>query len=314
MVSETKKTKGTKDIRTTREFFYQIDGKQENWYTAKPYSFLFSSRSGSKYEFPLPILPSNLTITTHFATNVISTMYGTVEEHSEQRYFDIMISGTTGMVPQYNDIYEKTTSNDKKKANNSKKKGNIGRAGFAIRSQFSSNPLGGFLKRQIDLAENFLSNAADAIAGTEKQSTGVDLNKTGYVAFHNLYRFLLEYKRDSSGETSTRRRSKHPLTFRNYKDNNEYDVAVNSFTLTRDPGSPMMYNYSISMRAYNIRTLGSTDPSISVSSLYEALGLVNGNKDGGVENSSKFSKMSDKFKQAKNAVYSALGAAKGLGF
>src|SRR5689334_19686681 len=68
--------------------------ESQNWYSAKPYGFKASLRNGRSVVMFLPINPSNLTISTNFATNMIPTLYGTVEEHSEVRYFDITIEGT----------------------------------------------------------------------------------------------------------------------------------------------------------------------------------------------------------------------------
>lgn len=263
-----------------------------NWYKQKPYAIVFTDRSGNAETFYLPISPSNLNITTHWATNVITTMYGTVEEHSEQRYYDIQISGTTGMSPRYyRPIGFQRLPSD-------------GRAGFPIKGLIPGGA-GGFFQRTQDLVSNALNQAAD-IFGDDRGTTGIDLENTGYVAFHNLYKFLLTYKKDASGENSKRRRSSHPLKFVNYKDNNEYDVAITGFQLTRDASNPMLYNYNMTMRAYNLRDVTSNKIVADVQDRAQALGLD------GLE-SSIFSKMATKARQAKNAAYSAIAAVKGFG-
>lgn len=278
------------DIYSTRSF--RGKSSAENWYKQKPYAFVFISRSNRKSTFYLPISPSNLNITTHFATNVISTMYGTVEEHSEQRYYDIQISGTTGMAPRYWDVIENTF-------------GTGGRAGFPIKGLIPGGA-GGFAARTQALAAAALNNAAD-IFGSDRPSTGIDLEKTGYIAFHNLYKFLLAYKKDASGENSTVKRKQHPITFVNYKDNNEYDVAIQGFTLTRDASNPMLYNYNLTMRAYNLREANGTDILNDITDRAAELGLDN------VNNNSLFSKMANKARSAKNAAYAAIAAVKGAG-
>jgi len=48
---------------------------------------------------------------------------------------------------------------------------------------------------------------------------------------------------------------KHPLQFLNYKDGNQYDVAPVNFVLTRSIESPMLYNYTIQLKAYNLRSI-----------------------------------------------------------
>jgi len=287
-----------RDIKDDLEKIYANNVFDEsNWYTQKPYGFVFTDRKGRSSTFYLPISPSNMSITTHFATNVISTMYGTVEEHSEQRYYDIQIAGTTGMSPRYYDTIENQYGDGNG--------GVIGRAGYPVKGLIPGGA-GGFARRTQALVESALNNAAD-IFGSDRGSTGVDTSRTGYVAFHNFYRWLLNYKKDASGESgSSRTRGRHPLQFINFKDNNQYDVAVQGFSLTKDAANPMLYNYNLVLRAYNLRGADAVDISLDIQDRSEALGLD------GLE-SSLFAKMATKARQAKNAGYSAIAAAKGFG-
>lgn len=273
---------------------------RENWFKQKPYAFQFTPRKGNPQVFNLPIAPSNLNIVTHFATNVISTMYGTVEEHSEQRYYDITISGTTGMAPKYYKPGEAGTE--------SIPPSNFptsGRAGYAVKDSFT-NKGSGFAKRTLSLISSVTSSVEDLFGLKDAPTSGIDLNATGYIAFHNFYKFLLVYKKDASGESSTKRRVKHPFKFINYKDNNEYDVAIQNFNLTRDAGNPMLYSYNITMRAYNLRDVTSVINDTDTGARLEALGLD------GIK-TSLFSIMANKTRQAKNAGYAAIAAVKGAG-
>lgn len=264
----------------------------ENWYKQKPYGFKFRDLT-----FYLPISPSNLSITTHFATNVISTMYGTVEEHSEQRYFDITISGTTGMSPRYyKNITDQVFDSISTKA--------IGRASTPIKSRVGGS-LGGFFKRTQSLIENTLNQASDLL-GDDNSSAGVDLQRSGWAAFHNFYKFLKLHKEVATGASDIGT-GKRTLTFINYKDNNQYDVAIQTFQLLRDASNPMLYNYNIVMRAYNLRSADSKDIELDVSSRLAELGLD------GIETSSIATKLANKARQAKNAAYSAVATAKGFG-
>jgi hypothetical protein len=288
----------------SRENQYQKKGRVvENWYKQKPYAFKFTDRNGMQSTFYLPISPYNINITTHFATSVISTMYGTIEEHSEQRYYDIVISGTTGMSPRFYDVVQRQDLYDSKRPLDS-----IGRASFPVKSLVNGN-LGGFFKRTQALVENTLNQASDLI-GDDNGSTGIDLSKTGYVAFHNFYKFLLAYKKDVSGELgipSSDRNQQHPLVFVNYKDNNQYNVAIQTFQLTRDASEPLLYNYNITMRAYNLQEADPQQISPDLADRAQELGLTK------VENSSLFSKIAGKARKAKNAAYSVIAAAKGFG-
>lgn len=214
---------------------------KSNWFTAKPYGFKFTPRTGKPMVMFLPIAPSNLTIATGFATNTIATLYGTVEEHSPVRYYDITIEGTTGMAPKFVDV-DQTTQN-------------LGRSTYPV-AQSLTGIAGGFFSKTLAIAEKIRNTASDLINGPQTPNTGVYVNQTGYAAFHNLYRFLLKYKEDASGDAnSTVPRKSHPLTFFNYKDNNQYDVVVRNFSLRRSADNPMLYFYSITLRGYNLRSV-----------------------------------------------------------
>lgn len=231
-----------------------------NWYTAKPYGFRFTSRkTGRVATMFLPINPSNLLISTNFATNVIPTLYGTVEEHSDVRYYDIVIEGTTGMSPKFvapgfTGAAGEGNNDDVVYASQLQP----GRSTFKIASSVA---LGGFFSNTVAQISNILNQAGKAVSaitgqGNQPVETAVYNNQTGYIAFHNLYRFLLKYKKDASGVESNIPPVAHPLTFFNYKDGNEYDCVVKNFTLKKSADNPMLYFYSITLRGYNIRPCG----------------------------------------------------------
>ena len=249
-----------------------------NWFTAKPYGFRFSPKDGGEQSVMyLPIGPSNLTITTQFATNIIPTIYGTVEEHSPVRYFDIVIEGTTGMAPKYVEPAAPGSGVQSK-----------GRTSFAIQAAFGKidgSLTNGFFANTLKAATSAFRDAKALIGQEPVPVTGLQLDQTGYIAFHNLYRFFLKYKKDASGTdtkdgkldgTPRATNSKHPLVFFNYKDNNEYNVVIRTFTLKRDRENPMLYNYSITMRGYSLKEIANSDAVDSISSsadLIAALGL-----------------------------------------
>lgn len=255
-----------------------------NWFTARPYGFTATNRKGAAVTMFLPISPSNLTINTSFATNMIATLYGTVEEHSPVRYYDIVIEGTTGLVPKYVSTNQFIP--------------NAGRASFQV-SEGLSNIAGGFFAKTLALVDQISNKASELINGVPPVETGVTVDQTGYLAFHNLYRFLLQYKKDAAGvDGSTAVRHQHPLTFFNYKDNNQYDVVVRNFTLKRTAENPMLYYYSITLRGYNLRPAGDKPQGIDqTANRLKLLGLD------GVDSSSLLGNI----KGAANKVKSILG-------
>lgn len=245
-----------------------------NWFTAKPYGFRFTPRIGEEKVMFLPIGPSNLTITTHFATTIIPTIYGTVEEHSPVRYFDIVIEGTTGMGPKY--TVPMLSSETPNLINGTQQSG---RSSFSVHTSLST-AAAGFFAKTLNTADKVVSGVSDQIGKSAK--SGLFLDQTGYIAFHNLYRFFLKYKKDVSGtdtndgsiDTTSREDNRgHPLVFFNHKDNNEYSVAIKSFTLRRDKENPMLYLYSIVLRGYDLKGIGAPDKLESNRDILTTLGL-----------------------------------------
>jgi hypothetical protein len=256
-----------------KHYSIESGSKYRNWYVARPYGFRFTDASGSSTSFNLPILPKNINITTQFATNLVNTLYGVVEQHSENKYYDIQIQGTTGFAPQFlepiTDEIGSTTSS--------------GRQGFSN----SPSVLGGFLpnvENKINSFANTVKSIGNAITNKSSNQTGVYNDNNGYVAFHNFYRFLLEYKKQMAGASAGGSSKsgiagavtgalsnpvgaitsaisgggddkKASFVFYNYKDMQEYDCAIRSFTLNRSSDNPFLYNYSITIRAYNLRSI-----------------------------------------------------------
>jgi hypothetical protein len=226
-----------------------------NWYKNKPYGFDFHDRSSNGdvdkgVRIYLPISPENIQVVTHFATNVVTTLYGVIEEHSEVRYYDIVIRGTTGMVPQWVLPEDNTPTVSEQQGRTSFEGGSIS--------------LGGALPEvtnTISQLKNLGDNINDALKGGPDNHTGVNPSQSGYQAFHSLYKYFLKYKKDAAGigTQGTDQRSTHPLQFLNYKDNIKYDCSPQSFTLTRSADNPMLYNYEISLRAYNLRNVDQID-------------------------------------------------------
>jgi hypothetical protein len=237
-----------------------------NWYKSLPYGFVSWDKTvtgsealgpiGGRLTMYLPISPENIKVTTHFATNVVTTLYGVIEEHSEPRYYDIVISGTTGFAPRY------IAPQGQASAANVKN----GRESFEPSFQVN---LGGFFQEQVGVINSIIDNVnsiADTLTGKENP-TGIKPENSGYMAFHNLYRYLMHYKRDTAGAiktTASFKRTQHPLQFLNYKDQVKYDVVPITFDLMRNATNPMLYNYSIVMRGFNMRDVTANPPEIDV--------------------------------------------------
>lgn len=296
--------------------FYKT--RAENWFIARPYGFRITLSDNRSSTIFLPISPSNLTISTNFATNMVPTLYGTVEEHSDVRYFDITIEGTTGMVPKYTAPYINTSfsqrENDRQKQEAEVAKiTQPGRASFAVNKTI---PLGGFFSKTLGALNQIKNQALNVIDGSQKPNEpGFDNTQTGYVAFHNLYKMLLRYKRDASGgggllaQASALlnvERKIHPIVFFNYKDNNQYNVVIRNFVMRRSADNPMLYYYSITMRGYTLRGL-SSKVEIDQSKVLSDLGLD------GVDGSSILGSIKTRANAAKGVIGAAVGGINILG-
>lgn len=296
----------------------------EIWWKQQPYTFVFNKEQvgdglGGRYSFNLPISPSNISITTHFATNIVTTMYGTVEEHSEQRYFDINISGTTGMSPTYttyglvSDIrfakIETLDATGKNIINSASNRGKQ-RASYSAASVISTAAdTAGFLRRSANIAETVANQAKDLFGAPRPIGISTQNTNTGYMAFHNFYRFLLKYKKHTSLRSPNQPKDFHPLTFINWKDGNQYDVVITNFQLLREANNPMLYNYNISMRAYNLKQAGAgmgIGGDAAQTDLLDSLGL------NGVKGSVK-AFLARKARNARNAAYAAVALTKVAG-
>jgi hypothetical protein len=254
------------------------------WYKSWPYAFVANINDTQKM-FYLPISPQNLNITTNFATNIIATLHSTVEEHSEVRYYDIVIQGTTGFVP----LYSKESNFSNSTAASKNRRANYGG------SIIQSDAAGGFMKKTIGLMQAAANSASDILMPRVHEA-GVFTDNNGYVAFHNFYRFLLKHK---ASITNTTKRSKNPpLLFLNYKDNNQYSCVIQRFTLERNAENPMLYNYQIQMRAYNLQTISKPINASTLTNRYELMGLKETSK-------SLAAKIAEKVRLAKNGVNAA---------
>jgi len=318
------KTIGAHNVPTgglADSFKYAYHINYKNWYQAFPYVFSFQPRGSEKDEeflFNLPITPQNLTITTNYATNIITTLYGVVEEHSEVRYYDIQISGTTGFSPNSNVL--NIDKDQKGEASTGFKQffQAGGRTSFAPILDLS---LGGFATRTMNIINQIVNQTVELAFGEDNDS-GIALNTTGYVAFHNLYRFFLLYKEDASANsngpnnfTTDKERKRHPLTFLNYKDNTKYDCVPLTFTLTRDVNNPMLYNYHIKLRAYNLRQVDTPFTELNEKDAQKKqltdMGLVN--SGGAIQSQSLFNKIISKASIARSIIAGTISGLSTLG-
>lgn len=247
---------------------YQI--VYQNWYKSIPYALridpgeeLASKKVGAlsilkaispklpKSDKPImyffPVNPESVSISTPYAVNITPTLGGIVEEHSGAVFYNITISGTTGVLPELDFSTGIPRSPEKELRPTSAKDG------------FS---LGGFAGGTIAAVNSIVST----IVGTSsKMVDGTRNVKSGYTAYHVLYKYIWLYHFTKANGVE------HNLKFINFKDNNQYNVAVQNFQLNRDKSRPHLYQYTITMKAWNLKTMDGVasfgDPADRVANL-----------------------------------------------
>jgi len=256
------------------------------WYQALPYRFLLNKNNGQKISVNLPIAPNNLQINTRMATTVIPTLYGIVEDHSSVRFYDIVIQGTTGIAPKYVGMEQQGGAVQPKVGRTSFSASEIvDLGGFlpeitnmvkqakkiyeevsgteaANQSGISSYNTGYYAFHQ--LYSFFLLYKQECVSGLSESSSSKGGGLPNTEALTNMFTnavtggFQVTSKiSPQAAPVSVPVRQGHPLQFFNYKDNQMYDVVPVGFTLVRSAENPMLYNYSIKLTAFNLRSSNS---------------------------------------------------------
>ncbi len=243
---------------------YQI--LYQNWYKSIPYalridpgekleSIKFGSLSilaptdlapSNPIMYFFPVNPESISISTPYAVNITPTLGGVVEEHSGAVFYNITISGTTGVLPELDFSTGIPRSPENLRPTSAKD-------GFS---------LGGFASGAIAAVNNIVST----IVGTSSKLVDGKRNvKSGYTAYHVLYKYIWLYHFTKANGV------RHNLKFINFKDNNQYNVAVQNFQLNRDKSRPNLYQYAITMKAWNLKTMDGVaifgDPAERVANL-----------------------------------------------
>jgi len=218
--------------------------RNENWFKSIPYALRIVNLPGQggivgpvqekPMHFFFPVNPESVSINTPYAVVVTPTLGGIVQEHSGAVFYNITLSGTTGVIPELDyttgipraaDTELRPTVSD----------GNLINSGAA----------GGFGQNTI----NLINSAVSAITGTSSKMVDSSRNrKSGYTEYHVLYKFIWLYNYAKANG------AKYQLRFVNYKDNNQYDCVVQNFSLSRDKSRPHLYQYTIQLKAWRLGT------------------------------------------------------------
>jgi len=216
----------------------------------------------------LEIPPQSISIQTQFANSIIATNGGFLEENSGTVFRTINISGTTGILPA-----RKQATSDPNKS---------------IIDKFSAffPATGGAVKK---LTSTFNSSVSSAKTLSEE-----DLIHTGYHKFWELYNFFVDYTESKKNPDN----KDMYLVFRNTKDNLDFSVTPINFDLRRDSRNPLLYNYSITLRAWSVTN--------------SAFETKNFNKGVDIRNPSFVKNILETIRRGRKAIQEAEGSLRGF--
>lgn len=244
---------------------HSLSSAENNWNKAFPYLF-FLAEEDRKFPgtykrigtdrlnglgiatptFRLEIPPQSLSLNPVFANSVTATNNGVLEENSGVLFRQIAIAGTTGLLP--NRVIEGF------KSSNSVFKGAF------------KNIVTNFFPGVNDAINNFqrsIERTVGSVVGTNEgkfviPEDKINLNQTGFMKFWEFNNFLIAYAEAKAKTENNDLR----LVFYSVKDDVGFVFTTQGMTMTRDAGNPLLYNYSMNMRAWDLFTENSDVPEI----------------------------------------------------
>lgn len=269
--------------------FYAVSA--EDWYKTYPYRFTIGTEteegniqtmtpSETLTYYSLPIPPEALSYQMISASQLIPTLGGVVEETSATVFWQINLSGTTGIAVsrQYTGTVDSTDKLDAPAsqeenfrrvlkggilANSFNKVANLADAVTGVASGGSSAL--GLLEGLASTSQRFNSSAvktslppSDTLAKVSN-FFNVDLGRfrkgdgstNGYVEIHLLHNFLNAYSHLKEKEPN-----KYNLYFESQKDNMKWRVVVKGFSFQKNANQPYLYKYNISLQGFDLTEVG----------------------------------------------------------
>jgi hypothetical protein len=269
------------DIQEGKGPFYSVSA--EDWYKTFPYRFRIEIDGEATY-YSLPIPPEALSYQMVPASQLIPTLGGIVEETSPTVFWQISLSGTTGIA-----IARKyTTSADTLDAPASKEssfrrvlKGGILANTFnkaanvydAVTGAYDQGPMGavGLLEGLASTAQRYNSSAVptkipeESTASRVANALGADLSRftnnsekstNGYVEIHLLHNFLNAYSHLKEDLKEENPDSVVNLYFESQKDNMQWQVIIKGFSFQKNAAQPYLYKYNIVLQGFDLKEVG----------------------------------------------------------
>lgn len=257
--------------------FYKVSAK--DWYQTYPYRFKIQHGDNVTY-YSLPIPPEALAYQMISASQLIPTLGGVVEETSATVFWQITLSGTTGIAisrkySEDKDELDLPASQEQNfrrvlkggiLANTFNKAANAYNAvAGVVGAGYSANGMLGLLEGLASTAQRFNTSAvktqlASSGAGQKvADMLNIDLSSfregdaatNGYVEIHLLHNFLNAYSHIKEKNPENTK-----LFFESHKDNMQWQVIVKAFNFQKNAAQPYLYRYSIALQGFDLKEVG----------------------------------------------------------
>ena len=214
--------------------FAEAASLSPNWNKLFPYQLVIMERENGTWKpaknpapFTLPIAPQSLVIDMAFAMQVEATQGGVVEQSNGSPFRDIVLQGTTGVLPLRN-----TTEKPSE---------------FNIAGGIFAGTVSAVSVLTTQVAQSLALGSLNNVIPEDQFESSMGAGEgTGFFQFLLLKRFLELY--------STKKKSKEganiALGFAVWKEQEVYLVTPSKFTVSRAASSALTYNYNLSMRAW----------------------------------------------------------------
>ena len=265
-----------KDAYSEKSPFYSVTA--EDWYKTFPYRFKIVVKGKPTY-YSLPIPPEALSYQMVSASQLIPTLGGVVEETSPTVFWQIALSGTTGIGisrPYANDAdtLDKPASGENSfrtvlkgglLANTFNK---VLNATDAVKGAWGQGAEGAFglLEGLASTAQRYNTSAVKNYIPQESpgsklaSAVGLDFSRfgsqkpnatNGYVEIHLLHNFLNSYSHLKENDPDN-----VSLYFESQKDNMQWQVIVKNFGFQKNAAQPYLYKYNIVLQGFDLSQVG----------------------------------------------------------
>lgn len=261
--------------------FYSVSA--ENWYKTFPYRFRIEI-DGMPTFYSLPIPPEALNYQMISASQLIPTLGGVVEETSATTFWQISLSGTTGIAiaRKYSEDASvgDTLNMPASKENSFRRvlKGGVLANTFnkaanvydAVTGAYEQGPMGavGLLEGLASTAQRYNSSAVPTKIPEESASSrtanalGIDASQltddlktstNGFVEIHILHNFLNAYSHIKETNPESVK-----LFFESHKDNMEWQIIIKGFSFQKNAAQPYLYKYNIVLQGFDLKEVGAS--------------------------------------------------------